>query len=101
MTHDELIKSISVMLTGEDNDVKTAAGDAIISAFDTLSASNTEQTNTINELTERNKKLNDANASLFLKSVGGKTEPEAEEEEKTPRQIFNELFDAKYNHKGD
>lgn len=101
MTHDELVKSISAMIAEGDNDVKTTAGNAIIDAFDALTASNVELTNSNTELTERNKKLNDANASLFLKTVGGKTETEEEEEEKTPRQIFNELFDAKYNHKGE
>lgn len=100
MTVDELKKAVSVMLSEQDNNVKTQAGQTIIDSFTELEANTTKLTTENEQLTERNKQLNEANATMFLRSIGGKTgTEEAEETEETPRERFNRLFDEKYNRK--
>lgn len=96
MTFEELEKSIAVMIGEGDNNAKTAAANAILSAYKELDSQNTVLTKENTELTERNKTLNDANAAMFLSTLGkGAKDPEPEPE-KTPKERFAELFDTKY-----
>lgn len=49
----------------------------------------------ITDLNTRISKLNETNSKLFM-SVTGQTKQEEEEPEKTPKQIFGELFDERF-----
>lgn len=49
----------------------------------------------ISDLNDRIAKLNETNSKLFL-NVTGQAKQEEEEQEKTPKELFNELFDERF-----
>lgn len=70
---------------------------AILDAIKADDAQRVKDAETIATQEKRITDLQKANSDLFLRSTGNQgANSEEEEEEKSPREIFNELFDARY-----
>lgn len=90
MTLEEYNKAIADMINAPDRLGENGA--ALLENIKADDAARAEAQKTIDE---QKKTIADLNNKIFMSTTG--TAPaQTEEKEKTPREIFNELFDARY-----
>lgn len=95
MKYEEYEKIVTELTTATDG--KEAIATDLLKALKEDDAKRLADLNELTELTSKIDKLNEANSKLFLSLTGAEEkEGDPENDEKSPRERFNELYDAKY-----
>lgn len=94
MTYEEYENLVTILTTATDGKEGVAAD--LLAALKEDDAKRTADQTTIAELNNKVSKLNETNSKLFLSMTGNGGKSKEDEHEKTPREIFNELYDKKY-----
>lgn len=90
MTLEEYTAAIQSMI-----DDPSKAGETGASVLESLKADDAQRATLEAQAKEQQKTITQLNSKLFMSQTGTATKTE-DESEKTPREIFNELFDARF-----
>lgn len=90
MTYDEYNKAITDMINNPDK-----LGENGASLLEKIKIDDANRAEAQKTIEEQKKTIADLNNKIFMAATGN-TPAQTEEQEKTPREIFNELFDARF-----